>query len=318
MGTDCEQHVGGESCGSTHGAGIGNTMLKRAIVEAKRVLGLHSPGRSLAVFPDDTFLVSFPKSGNTWARFLIANLVRPGQKIDFTNVNDVIPGPEVTSNRQLLRLQRPRIVKSHQYFDPRYPRVIYIVRDPRDVVVSQYHFQRKRKLVGDDVPLASFVERFIAGQTCYYGSWGEHVASWLATRYRQPGFLLLRYEDMVADTLRELAKVAAFLNVDATQAQLAEAIERSSADTMRQLEKSQAQQFSSTRNTRQDIAFVRAAKAGGWRDSLPEACARQLEQAWGRWIHWLGYELLSAQNAGAAEVHDGQASQVEALIGPRP
>jgi hypothetical protein len=127
------------------------------------VFGLHSPGRNLAVYPDDTFLVSFPKSGNTWARFLIANLVRPNEKIDFSSVNGVIPGPEVTSNRELLRVARPRIIKSHQYFDPRYKQVIYIARDPRDVVVSQYHFQRKRKLIVDGFPLTDFVGKFIAG-----------------------------------------------------------------------------------------------------------------------------------------------------------
>lgn len=289
-------------------------MLKRAIVEAKRVLGLHAPGRNLAVFSDDTFLVSFPKSGNTWARFLIANLVRPNEKIDFSNVNGVIPGPEVTSNRQLLRLKRPRIIKSHQYFDPRYPKIIYIVRDPRDVVVSQYHFQRKRKLVGDDFPLEKFVDRFIAGQTCYYGSWGEHVASWLATRHGQPGFLLLRYEDMVVDTPRELAKVAEFLNVGAGPEQVAQAVERSSADTMRKLEKKQAQQFSSTKNTRQDIAFVRAAKAGDWRESLPEESVLKIEQAWGHLIQWLGYELVSAKTAS----HEDAMQTADFLVGPRP
>lgn len=284
------------------------------MVEAKRVLGLHAPGRNLAVFPDDTFLVSFPKSGNTWARFLIANLVRPNEKIDFSNVNRVIPGPEVTPNRQLLRLARPRIIKSHQYFDPRYPRIIYIVRDPRDVVISQYHFQRKRKLVADDFPLAKFVDRFIAGQTCYYGSWGEHVASWLATRHGQPGFLLLRYEDMVADTQRELAKAAEFLKTNSTPEQIAQAVERSSADTMRKLEKKQAQQFSSTKNTRQDIAFVRAAKAGDWRDSLPEDGAVKLEKAWGHLIEWLGYELLVKNPTGCEDV----APAAHFLVGPRP
>ena len=73
------------------------------------MLGLHAPGRNLAVFPDDTFLVSYPKSGNTWARFLIANLIHPGEKIDFSNVNRIIPGPEVTRNRALMRTPRPRI-----------------------------------------------------------------------------------------------------------------------------------------------------------------------------------------------------------------
>jgi len=128
------------------------------------------------------WLASYPKSGNTWVRFLIANLVRPNETIDFSNVNGVIPGPEVTRNRDLMRIPRPRIIKSHQYFDPRYKQVIYIVRDPRDVVVSQYHFQRKRKIVADGFPLSDFVSRFLAGETCFYGSWGEHVSSWLATR----------------------------------------------------------------------------------------------------------------------------------------
>jgi len=293
-------------------------VLRRAIVEAKRVFGLHSPGRNLAVFPDDTFLVSFPKSGNTWARFLIANLVRPNEKIDFSNVNRVIPGPEVTRNRELIRMPRPRIIKSHQYFDPRYKKVIYIVRDPRDVVVSQYYFQRKRKLVADEFPLSDFVGRFLAGETCFYGSWGEHVASWLATRHGQPGLLLLRYEDMVADTARELSKVASFLGLSAAPDVIRQAVERSSAETMRQLEKSQAQLFTSTKNTRKDIPFVRAAKAGGWRSALPEESALRIEEAWGHLLRWLGYETISADTTKEAEDHAGRNQQIDFLAGPRP
>ncbi|PYX29907.1 MAG: sulfotransferase [Acidobacteria bacterium] len=290
-------------------------MLRRAIVEAKRMFGLHSPGRNLAVFPDDTFLVSFPKSGNTWARFLIANLVRPNETIDFSNVNSVIPGPEVTRNRDLMRIPRPRIIKSHQYFDPRYKQVIYIVRDPRDVVVSQYHFQRKRKIVADGFPLSDFVSKFLAGETCFYGSWGEHVGSWLATRRGQPGFLLLRYEDMVSDSARELARVASFLGRACTNEEIDQAVQRSSADTMRQLEKSQSQLFTSTKDTRKDIPFVRAAKAGGWRTALSEESAARIEEAWGHLISWLGYEALNGgMQAGNSSERNQQA---DFLVGPR-
>jgi len=288
-------------------------MIRRVIAGAERVLGLHAPGRNLAVFPDDTFLVSYPKSGNTWARFLIANLIHPGEKIDFSNVNRIIPGPEVTRNRALMRTPRPRIIKSHQYFDPRYPRVIYIVRDPRDVVVSQYHFQRKRHVVADQFPLAEYVARFLTGKTSFYGSWGEHVASWLATRHGRPGFLLLRYEDMVEDTARELSKIASFLGVVATAETIAQAVERSSADRMRTLEKSQAQLFTSTKNTRLDIPFVRAAKAGGWREALPEELALQLETAWGNLIQWLGYEPVPAN---ASKMVEDQHAGL--FVGPRP
>ena len=110
-------------------------------------------------------------------------------------------------------MPRPRIIKSHECFDPRYPRVIYIVRDPRDVVVSQYHYHRKIRKIEDDSPIEKFVTRFLAGETCPHGSWGQNIATWLYTSEGDPRFLLLRYEDLVADTARELAKVVDFLTL---------------------------------------------------------------------------------------------------------
>src|SRR5437867_3457149 len=153
--------------------------LKRVI---KYALGTDIAGRSLAVYPDDAFIVSYPRSGNTWTRFLVANLVHPEQQITFANIERLIPDCEAMSSRYMRRVPRPRIIKSHQCFDPRYKRVVYMARDPRDVVVSQYHFQRKRNLIADQFPLSEFAGRFLAGQTCFYGSWGENVASWLATQ----------------------------------------------------------------------------------------------------------------------------------------
>jgi hypothetical protein len=52
-------------------------MIKRVIAGIRQGLGLHRPGRGLLILPDDIFLVSFPKSGNTWARFVLANLIHP-------------------------------------------------------------------------------------------------------------------------------------------------------------------------------------------------------------------------------------------------
>lgn len=268
-------------------------MMQRLIRGAKRALGLHHPGRNLDVLPDDVFILSFPKSGNTWTRFLIANLIYPETPADFSNINRLIPDPEAMSKRDLAKMPRPRIIKSHQYFDPRYPRIIFIVRDPRDILLSTYHFQRKRRLIDDHYPLTEYAGQFIAGKTSPYGSWGDNVASWLVTRQGHPGFLLLRYEDMLEDAARDLNKVAAFLQIPVDAERIATAVRRSAADEMRKLEKSQAHLWSTTKNTRQDVPFVRAAKAGGWRTELPEEAALQLEAAWGHLMAHLGYELLS-------------------------
>jgi len=283
-------------------------MFERMIAGVKLALGLHHPARNLAVFPDDIFIVSYPKSGNTWTRFLMANLVYPEKSLDFANINLVIPDPEALSKRTLARLARPRIIKSHQYFDPRYRQVIYVVRDPRDVALSQYHFHIKRTMIDDSYPIERFVERFVAGETSPYASWGENVAGWVATRYHTPGFLLLRYEDMMADTQGELAKVARFLKLDASPERLAQAVERSSAERMRALEKKQAGKWSSTRNTRQDIPFVRTAKAGNWKTELPGAAIQRIETAWGPLMRWLGYAPFSSADGG------GMATLLETVL----
>jgi len=265
------------------------------IAGAKRVLGLHSPGRDLDVFDDDIFLVSYPKSGNTWTRFLIANLAYPDQTPDFTNINELVPDPEALSKRHLARLRRPRILKTHQYYHPNYQNIICVVRDPRDVAVSEYYFHRKRRVYSDDFPMEEHIKQFVAGKSTLYGSWGQNIATWLATRAETPGFLLLRYEDMIADTIGSLHKIARFLNIEANPERLQYAVERSSADNMRKLEKVQALKWSTTKETRQDMPFVRAARAGGWRSELSDTSVGLIEQAWGPVMQYLGYELSHPQ-----------------------
>jgi hypothetical protein len=256
-----------------------------------RAFGLHRPERNLDVFADDVFLTSYPKSGNTWTRFLIANLVFPDQTVNFDTINELVPDPYALSKRRLARIPRPRFIKSHEYFDPRYRRVIYVVRDPRDVALSQYHFHRKRRVIEDTFPIERFVTHFIAGETSPYGSWGENVSSWLATMGKDPNFLLIRYEDLIQSTTAELERVARFLQLDASPERLARAAALSSAENMRELERAGAKAWSSTKDTRQDIPFVRRARAGDWTTDLPLGCVAQIEEAWGGILQELGYPI---------------------------
>jgi hypothetical protein len=276
-------------------------MTKRLVAGIRRGLGLHRPGRSLLILPDDIFLVSFPKSGNTWTRFLLANLRFPDEPATWANIDRLIPDPTGTAKKDFDRMPRPRIIKSHECFDPRYPRVIYIVRDPRDVVVSQYHYHRKIRKIEDDSPIETFVTRFLAGQTCPHGSWGQNIATWLYTSEGDPRFLLLRYEDLVADTARELSKVVDFLHLSAGPEQIAQAVERSSADRMRELEKAQKDKNGLFKGSRSDMSFVRAAGSGGWRTGLPAPMVAKIEAAWGPLMRHLGYELSTRSASDARE-----------------
>ena len=282
-----------------------------------------SSARRHEVWPDDIFLVSFPKSGNTWIRFLLANLMNPDKPVGFANIESVVPDIAVFPRGDFRKLARPRLIKSHDCFDPRYRRVIYIIRDPRDVAVSIYHYAKKVKNIDDSFSLEAFVKRMLVAGRSYNGTWGEHAGSWLVNatniaefgpsgarrphsdrpaqlRVDAPGarghgreFLLVRYEDLLQDTQAGLRRIAEFLGLEASPERIERAVERSSADSMRKLESAQNLEWVTTRETRKDIPFVRKAKSGQWRTGLSTSSIAEIESAWGHLMRLTGYELAS-------------------------
>jgi hypothetical protein len=264
------------------------------------LMGQVPAGRRLTVFPDDVFLVSYPRSGNTWTRFLIGNLLDQEDPITFANIESRIPEIYFFPDKVLRRLPRPRILKSHEYFDHRYKRVVYIVRDPRDVATSMYHYSIKRRNIPDTYSIEEFVPRFMKGEFLEdFGTWDEHVSSWQATRQNKSGFVLLRFEDMLADPGRELGRMARLLEVGAAPEAVARAVELSSAVQMRRLEDQQAQSWRLTKESRQDKPFVRTASSGAWRSELPPRSVQQIESEWGDIMRSLGYELSCSKDAPA-------------------
>lgn len=268
-------------------------------MQAARVLaGKQMAGRNLTVYPDDVFLVSYPRSGNTWARFLLGSLLDPASPVTFANIESRIPEIYFNSDHAMRTRPRPRILKSHECFQPHYRHVIYIVRDPRDVAISFYHHNVKAGNIADDYPMGDFIPRFINAEfDTKWGSWSDHVRSWLFLRQGHPGFIFLRYEDMQRETARELGQVAAFLNkhsfstVDGNPHAIQRAIELSSPERMRTLERQQSREWAVTKNTLQDKPFIRSATAGGWKSQLPEESVATLERAWGNLMRSMGYEL---------------------------
>jgi estrone sulfotransferase len=282
----------------------------RAITQVGRVItGRQMAGRNLTVYSDDVFLVSYPRSGNTWARFLLGNLIVQNDPVTFANIESRIPEIYFNSDRVMRALPRPRLLKSHECFQPHYRHVIYIVRDPRDVAVSFYHHNVKAGNIPDNYPMRDFIPRFIrADFDAKWGSWSDHVRSWLLLRYGKPDFILLRYEEMKTDPVGELGRVAEFLrgasfsSIDTSPAGLQRAMDFSSPERMRTLEKQQAGEWVLTRNTRSDKPFVRTATAGGWKEQLPQESVAALESAWGNLMQSLGYELHTAAAPADAAV----------------
>jgi hypothetical protein len=226
------------------------------------LFGRYKPSeRAIPIRADDIFVVSFCKSGNTWTRFLLANLLNPGRPVTFESIERTFPDIYRFQYQDYAKLTSPRVIKSHECFDPPYRRIIYIVRDPRDVAILLYHFLRKIKTIDDAFPLETYAsDGFIRGK----GSgrtWREHVGSWL---------LNPRIFSEVAGLSRGAENKFALLE---------------------QLEQKDRDKWFMTQHTRKDINFVRAAKAEQWRTALSRESTAKIEGAWGRIMQLLGYGL---------------------------
>lgn len=275
-----------------HLSRVSDVLLRKTLLE-----------REVTIFPDDTFLTSYPRSGNTWTRFLVGNLICPNETVSFTNIETIVPDMYKTADMVLRRLPRPRVLKSHEPFDPRYRRIIYIVRDPRDVAISNYHWEMKLRSITDGYPIAEFVPRWMEPQFWLrIGSWADHVNSWLATRAENPSFLLVRYEDLKKNPQKELGRMANLLGIDPEAHILDRAVASSSAERMSQMESTQAGQWVATHRTRQDKPFVRQGASGGWRSVLPPETVTYIEGRWGGLMKKLGYPLATDESAPVVEL----------------
>src|SRR5207253_8791643 len=89
------------------------------------------PLPAIRIRPDDVFIVSYPRSGNTWVRCLMANLLAPDEKITFRNIENYVPSVYKSADVLDARAGR-RDIKSHNTRYALYPTLIYVYRDGRD------------------------------------------------------------------------------------------------------------------------------------------------------------------------------------------
>ncbi len=268
-----------------------NTLLDRLIRAASNSGALSRLGYDKRFLPkvsysDDVFLVSFPKSGNTWVRFLLGNILT-GNQCHFGNVDKIVP--EVFRNRdECDSLPRPRIMKSHLPYTAQMNRVIYVVRDGRDVAVSYYfHLLKKKKLkksVSFDKYLSSFNRGLLNPR---FGSWSGHVLSWLD--HWSADSLLITYENLKNDTDGEFAKILDFIGLKKTYGEISAAIAASDFNKMKALEQEQSHLYHDFVGTDVSIPFMRAGRTEGWRAFFSEQAEKEFILCQGEALRRLNY-----------------------------
>lgn len=241
----------------------------------------------------DIYLVSYPKSGNTWMRYLIAYATWPDlTDLDLVEMAAYIPSFRIEHDSVMMldpdspcNQLKHRIIKEHTVYNKRaarnVKRAIYIVRDGRDAIVSYWHFCNQRD--GTLISFNDFLESSAKPEHSY-GPWREHVQGWLDAPLEAK--LVLRYEDMLTNTEFCLRQALDFAEIDATDNVIEKAVERASFNSMRKLEKTKGFNLDQLKN----VKFVRMGKTGTWKDVFGQRDLEHFEKFHGGSAPELGYD----------------------------
>ena len=206
-----------------------------------------------------------------------------GADVDFRDAHRAVP--EVADSRRIPRLPGwpVRTVRSHEPWRREYFRTVYLVRDPRDVAVSYYHYRKwLREYSGS---MSAFVRLFANGRVDTYGRWDKHVQSWTTRNSAQ--VLVIHFEHLLADTRACLTDAAAFFEIPAGQQAIDQATANNLAAPMRAKERLAHSGFSNQTDPRR--SFVRSARSGDWQSQLTARDAALIHGSFGPTMARMGY-----------------------------
>jgi hypothetical protein len=245
--------------------------------------------RALPLGRDGAVVDTFPRSGTTWVRFLVANALT-GESHDFQSLQGVIP-PLRQMRARRRALPGMRLASTHQpptrLAFPDSLKIVYVVRDPHDVAMSNFHLAAS---IGEASDLDSYVAGYVAHGVHDYGTWSDHARTALRRRSRAPmTTLIVRYEDLKHDTAEELARVLFFLGAETIDSRsLALAVARCAPDRLR--EKEEAAMASTPLGFLHGERFVRRADSGAGREELPEQARSAIDHAFAPEMREFGYD----------------------------
>ncbi|WP_044564542.1 sulfotransferase domain-containing protein [Azospirillum sp. B4] len=270
------------------------------------------------------WIASYPKSGNTWMRLMLASLIEGGAPPDFTKTmgfasaagavtdmdlfldvesSDLTPVEQAELRHDLAVVTAaaatgPQFRKVHDWWGltpagrPLFPPQVtlgsvYLVRDPRDVAVSWAHHSGLS--LDDSIAFLARPGAVVATAGRWKDQFEQRLDSWsghvASWLAADPAPLLVPYERLSADPAGVLAQVAAHCAITASDAAIMNAVTVTRFDRLRREEETHGFELGQRRGR----VFFRRGLAGGWRDTLSAAQADRIVQDHGPMMARLGY-----------------------------
>ncbi|XP_029354267.1 sulfotransferase family 5A, member 1 [Echeneis naucrates] len=236
----------------------------------------------------DILIASYPKSGTTWIQEMLSLILNKGDPHLSLTVPNWARAPWLEHYYCASVLEgsstTPRIVTTHlphhllgSALTDSKAKVIYVSRNPKDVLVSFYHFHKMANFLPESGTFPEFVNRFLAG-TLHFGSWFDHFKGWTSQMTPMHSRLHMTYEEMSLDLHGAIKKVSSFIQCPLVEDEVNNCVQYCSFSQMKD---NVMVNYSLVPDDIMDHnrgRFMRKGQMGDWKNMFTEEQNRYFEQ----------------------------------------
>ncbi|XP_077157467.1 amine sulfotransferase-like isoform X2 [Paroedura picta] len=233
----------------------------------------------------DVFIATYFKSGTVWTQNILSLIYHEGHRngTENTDLMDRIPWLEYNfRNRDYNSDPSPRLFATHlpYYLVPkglrsRRAKVIYVSRNPKDVLVSYYHFTSLSSIIETAEDFGDFMEKFLAGEVLA-SSWIDHVEGWFSHK-DDFNILFLTYEEMKKDLRSSVLKICNFLGKRLTEEELQDVVDKATFNKMKMDPRANYENLSSDLIQKGKGHFLRKGTVGDWKNTMTVAQSERFD-----------------------------------------
>ena len=261
---------------------------------------------------EDVYVFGFLKSGTTWVQELVwclqnncdidkAKSISSLERTPFLELPVIVDFLDEARSlfegfhEMVATMDSPRVLKSHLPFC-HFPddlldksRVVMCLRNPKDTVVSFFHFEKLFNAYDYNGDFATFFDLFMDG-LLLYTSYFEHIQQ-LWEQRTHPNVCILFYEELKADLAGVIRKVGKFLGKEITEEQVGILVDHLSFKKMKQNKSVNLEGLQDGKILKKEGNFIRKGEVGDWKNYFTDEMSKRMDEAIEKYLKPIGLEF---------------------------
>ncbi|KAM4702567.1 sulfotransferase 2B1-like [Rhinophrynus dorsalis] len=240
------------------------------------------------VLDDDVYVVTYPKSGTNWMIEILSLIKQEGDPTWCNSVPIWLRSPWYETKEgqsQIKDVSRPRVLTSHlpfhifakSYFTSK-AKIIYIMRNPKDILVSLFYFAKMLCLYKDPETFEEYLEDFLQGNVLY-SSWFDHVKGWMQMK-DHANFFFITYEELQQDLRGSVIKILKFLGKELNDEVIDLVVKHSSFKAMKENKMSNYSLIPQDFMDQTKGSFMRKGTTGDWKNHFTVAQSEYFDRVY--------------------------------------